>query len=58
MSVQDRYMVCARHTIGLEIVFMHPMVPLDDEAKVEARFGLFGDSPNLESRSEHGLRRM
>ena len=50
MSVQDRYMVCARHTIGLEIVFMHPMVPLDDEAKVEARFGLFGDSPNLDAR--------
>ena len=29
----------------------------DDEAEVEARFGLFGDSANLEARSVHGLRR-
>ena len=25
----------------------HPMVPLGDEAQVEARFGLFGESANL-----------
>jgi hypothetical protein len=30
---------------------------LDDEAQVEARFGLFGDSANLYARYMHGLRR-
>jgi hypothetical protein len=29
---------------------MHPMVLLGDEAQVEAHFGLFGDSVNLDSR--------
>jgi hypothetical protein len=29
---------------------MEPMVLLGDEAQVEARFGLFGDSANLEAR--------
>ena len=33
------------------------MVLLGDEAQVEARFGLFGDSANLDARSVHGLRR-
>ena len=33
------------------------MVPLGDEAQVEARFGPFGDSANLDARKEHGLRR-
>jgi hypothetical protein len=28
----------------------HPMVPLGDEAQLEARFGLFGDSANLDAR--------
>ena len=28
----------------------HPMVPLGDEALVEACFGLFGDSANLDAR--------
>ena len=32
------------------------MVILGDEAQVEARFGLFGDSANLDARSVHGLR--
>ena len=27
----------------------HSMVPLDDEAQVEARFRLFGDSANLDA---------
>ena len=39
VSVQDRCIVCARRTI----------VPLDDEAQVEARFRLFGDSANLDA---------
>ena len=50
MSVQDRCMVCAKRTIGLEIVLDAPMVLLGDEAQVEARFGLFGDSANVDSR--------
>jgi hypothetical protein len=29
---------------------MHPMVLLGDEAQVDARFGLFGDSVNLDAR--------
>ena len=34
------------------------MVLLADEAQVEARFGPFGDSANLDARSVHGLCRM
>ena len=33
------------------------MVLLGDEAQLEASFGPFGDSVNLDSRSVHGLRR-
>ena len=33
------------------------MVLLGDEAELEARFGSFGDSANLDARSAHGLRR-
>ena len=89
MSVQDRCMVCARCTLGLQIVldrlrgscgisllsvcrqcwcrckigtwfafdvpqanksfWTHSMVPLGDEAQVEARFGPFGDSADLDA---------
>ena len=31
VSVQDRSMVCARCTIGLQIILDDPMVPLDDD---------------------------
>jgi hypothetical protein len=49
--VQDRSTVCAKCTIGSEIIFwMHPMLLLGDEAQVEARFGPFGDSANLDAR--------
>ena len=50
VSVQDRCMVCARRTIGSEIVLTHSMVPLGDEAQVEARFGPFKPSANLDAR--------
>ena len=50
MSVQDRCMVCARCTIGLQIVLEASMVPLGYEAQVEARLSPFGDSANLEAR--------
>ena len=50
VSVQDRCMVCARRTIGSEIVLAELMVPLGDKAQVEARFGPFRDSANLDAR--------
>jgi hypothetical protein len=31
---------------------MHPMVLLGDEAQVEARFGPFGDSANLDAKMD------
>jgi hypothetical protein len=37
---------------------MHPMELLDDKAQVEAPFGLFGDSANLDTRYKHGLHRI
>ena len=48
--VQDRCMVCAKHTIGLDIVFNAQMVLLGDEAQLEARFSPCGDSANLDAR--------
>jgi hypothetical protein len=49
--VQDLCTVCAKRTIGSEIIFWtHPMVLLGDEAQVEARFAEFGDSANLDAR--------
>ena len=50
MSVQDRCTICAKRTIGLNIVFNAPMVLLGDKAQVEACFCLFGDSANLDAR--------
>jgi hypothetical protein len=50
VSVQDRCMVCAKHTIDLEIIWTHPMVLVGDEAQVDSRFGPFGDSANLDAR--------
>ena len=50
VSVQDRCTVCAKHTIGLDIVFNAPMVLLGDEAQLQARFSLCGDSANLDTR--------
>ena len=37
VSVQDRCMVCAKRTIGLETVLDAPMALLGDEAQVETR---------------------
>ena len=50
VSVQDRCTVCAKRTIGLDIVFNAPMVLLGDEAQVEAPFSPFVDSDNLDAR--------
>ena len=49
-SVQDRCMVCARRTIGSEIVLDATDGTLGDKAQVEARFGPFRDSANLYAR--------
>ena len=49
LSVQDRCTVCAKRTIDSEIIWTQPMVPRGDEAQVEARFGPFGDSANLDA---------
>ena len=50
VSVQDRCVVCAKQTMAQKSFWMHRMVLLGDEAQVEARFGQFGDSANLDSR--------
>ena len=42
-------MVCARRTIGSEVVLDAPNVPLGDEAKVETHFGPFGHGANLDA---------
>ena len=47
---EDRCTVCAKRTIGLDIVFNAPMVLLGDEAQLEACFSLCGDSANLDAR--------
>ena len=47
--VEDRCTVCAKRTIGSDIVFNVPMVLLGDEAQVEAPFSPFGDSANLDA---------
>jgi hypothetical protein len=49
-------MVCAKRTIGSETALGDPMVLLGDEVGVEAQFGLFIDSANLDARYVHGLR--
>ena len=48
MSVQDRCTFCAKCTIGLENGLDTTMVLLGHEAHVEAHFGPFGDSANLD----------
>jgi hypothetical protein len=47
-SGQHRCTVCAERTVGSD--WMHLMVLLGNVAQVEARFGLFGDYPNLDTR--------
>jgi hypothetical protein len=49
VSVQDRCTVCAKCTIGSEIILDTPVILLGDEAQVEAHFNPFGDSANLDA---------
>jgi hypothetical protein len=48
--VQGCCMVCAKHSIGLEIILNAPNGTPNDEAQVDARFIPFGDSANLNLR--------
>ena len=48
--MQHRCTVCARRTIGLEIVLDASMVLLGDEAQVEVHFGLVGDRADIDAR--------
>jgi hypothetical protein len=51
VSAEDRCMVCAKCTIGLEIILDAPNdTPIGGNAQVEARFSLFGDIANLDAR--------
>jgi hypothetical protein len=50
VSVQDRCTVCAKRTIGIEIIMEAPNGTPSFEAQVEAHFSLFGDSANLDPR--------
>ena len=49
VSVHDRCMVCAKCIVVSEVILDALMVLLGDEAQVEARFGPFGDSANLDA---------
>ena len=49
VSVQDRCMVCAKRTIGLETILDAPMVLQGDKAQVQAHFGLFRNSTSLDA---------
>ena len=48
--VQDRSTVCAKRTIGSEMVWTHLMLLLGDKFQVEAQFGPFGDIANPNAR--------
>ena len=50
VSVQDRCMVWARCTIGLQIVLDAPNGTLGDVGHVESRFFWFGDSIGVGAR--------
>jgi hypothetical protein len=46
-SVQDRCTVCAKRTIGSEIIWTHPMELIGDVGHVESRFFLFEGSVSV-----------
>jgi hypothetical protein len=54
--VEDRCTGLANVPQAKKLFSMHPMEFLDDKAQVEARFGPFGDSANLDTRYVIGLR--
>jgi hypothetical protein len=50
VSAQDRCIVCAKCTTGIETFLTHPMVLQGDVVQVEARFAPFAHSVNLDTR--------
>ena len=50
VSVQQRCMVYAKRTIGSEIVLDASDGTPNGQGSIEARFGPFGDSANLDAR--------
>ena len=50
ISTQDRCTICAKRTLAQISFRTHPKVLLGDEAQVEASFGPFGYSANLDAR--------
>jgi hypothetical protein len=50
VSMQDRCMVCAKHTIASHMILDAPDGILGDETQVEAHFGLFGDTVSVSAR--------
>jgi len=48
--IQDRCMVCAKRTIGLENFLTHPMELLGGMGHVESYFGPFGHSVSVGAR--------
>ena len=50
VSFQDRCTVCAKRTLGLDIIFNAPKALLGYEAQVEARFSPYRNSANLDAR--------
>jgi hypothetical protein len=51
-------MVCAIRTMAQKLFWMHRMVLLGDEARMEARFGLLGNIVSFSARLVHGLRQI
>jgi hypothetical protein len=50
-STQDRCIDWDEHAIGLKIILgSNNGTPLGDAGQIEARFSLFGDSANLDTR--------
>ena len=49
VSMQDSCTVCAKHTMAQKLFWVLPIVLLGGEAQVEAHFGQFGDSANLDA---------
>jgi hypothetical protein len=50
VSVQDSCTVCPNVPMAQKSFWTHPIVLLGDEAQVEAHFGPFGGSANLDAR--------
>ena len=49
VSVQDRCMVYAKHTMAQKSFWMHQMILLGGKAQVEAHCGSIGVSANLDA---------